>query len=99
MKFFLGSDNNWDLAKMYSSELNVTAQTPPAFLLLTDNDDVVIPKHSIEFYLALKKYNIPAEMHIFQEGGHGFGITKKNLPVNQWPDLFLQWLKAINVLK
>jgi dipeptidyl aminopeptidase/acylaminoacyl peptidase len=66
---------------------------------LADDDKVVIPQNSVDFYLALKKYDIPAEMHIFQEGGHGFGMTKKNLPVDQWPDLFYSWLKAQKIIK
>jgi len=49
---------------------------------------------SVEFYMALKKFKIPAEMHIFRNGGHGFGMNKKNFPVDQWPVLFSQWMKA-----
>ncbi len=94
----IGEGNDWNLAKKYSNELNVTAETPPTFLILADDDKTVIPENSIRFYLALKKHNVPAEMHIFQEGAHGFGMTKKNLPVDQWPDLFYNWLKAIKVI-
>jgi hypothetical protein len=47
----------------------------------------------------LKENNVPAEMHIFAEGGHGFGMNKKNLPVDQWPDCFYGWLKAIKVIE
>lgn len=90
----IGQGNNWDLVKRYSNELQVTAQTPPTFLVLADDDNAVPPRNSIEFYMALKKYNIPAEMHIFSKGGHGFGMNKKNLPVDQWPNLFVQWMKA-----
>jgi acetyl esterase/lipase len=97
-KNLIGEGNDWKLAKQYSNELNVTKETPPTFLILADDDKAVIPQNSVEFYLALKKYNIPAEMHIFQEGGHGFGMTKKNLPVDQWPDLFYSWLKAQKII-
>ena len=98
-KNLIGEGNDWKLAKQYSNELNVTKDTPPTFLILADDDKAVIPENSIDFYLALKKYDIPAEMHIFQEGGHGFGMTKKNLPVDQWPDLFYSWLKAQKIIK
>jgi acetyl esterase/lipase len=98
-KNLIGEGNDWKLAKQYSNELNVTKDTPPTFLILADDDKVVIPQNSVDFYLALKKYDIPAEMHIFQEGGHGFGMTKKNLPVDQWPDLFYSWLKAQKIIK
>ena len=95
---FLGENNNWETAKQYSAQLHVTEQTPPAFFVLADNDKSVNPKNSIEFYLALKNFNVPSEMHIFQEGGHGFGITKQNLPVDEWPELFYNWLKAIKMI-
>ena len=98
-KNLIGEGNDWKLAKQYSNELNVTKDTPPTFLILADDDKTVIPQNSVDFYLALKKFDIPAEMHIFQEGGHGFGMTKKNLPVDQWPDLFYSWLKAQKIIK
>lgn len=97
-KNLIGEGNDWKLARQYSNELNVTKDTPPTFLILADDDKTVIPQNSVDFYLALKKFDIPAEMHIFQEGGHGFGMTKKNLPVDQWPDLFYNWLKAQKII-
>jgi acetyl esterase/lipase len=95
----IGPGNKWELVERYSNERQVTAQTPPTFLILSDDDKTVPSRNSIEFYLALKKFNIPAEMHIFRDGGHGFGMNKKNLPVDQWPDLFAKWLKAQGITK
>ena len=95
----IGEGNNWQLAELYSNELHVTENTPPTFLVLADDDKGVLPKNSIEFYSALKANNIPAEMHIFREGGHGFGMNKKNLPVDQWPELFYSWLKAMKIIE
>lgn len=95
----LGAGNKWELAEKYSNERQVTAQTPPTFLILADDDSGVPPRNSIEFYMALKKYKIPAEMHIFRDGGHGFGMNKKNLPIDQWPSLFAQWMKAQGITK
>ncbi len=97
-KNLIGEGNDWKLAEKYSNELHVTPETPPTFLVLADDDKTVVPKNSVEFYLALKKNDVPAEMHIFSQGGHGFGMTKKNLPVDQWPDLFYNWLKAVKVI-
>lgn len=97
-KNLIGEGNNWELVEKYSNELHVTPETPPAFLILPDDDKTVPPRNSVEFYLALKENNVPAEMHIFAEGGHGFGMNKKNLPVDQWPELFYNWLKAIKVI-
>lgn len=95
----IGTGNKWELVEKYSNELHVTPQTPPTFLILADDDGGVPPRNSIEFYMALKKNKIPAEMHIFRDGGHGFGMTKKNLPVDQWPNLFSQWMKAQGITK
>jgi len=95
----IGTGNKWELVEKYSNELHVTAQTPPTFLILADDDGGVPPRNSIEFYMALKKYKIPAEMHIFRDGGHGFGMNKKNLPVDQWPSLFAQWMKTQGITK
>jgi len=98
-KNLIGLNNNWKLVRKYSNELNVSTNTPPTFLVLADDDKSVVPKNSIEFYSALKKNNVPAEIHIFQKGGHGFGIKKKNLPVDQWPDLFYTWLNAMKIVQ
>jgi len=94
----IGEGNNWKLVENYSNEWHVTPETPPAFLILSDDDKTVPPRNSVEFYLALKENNVPAEMHIFAEGGHGFGMNKKNLPVDNWPELFYNWLKAVKVI-
>ena len=98
-KNLIGEGNDWNLAKKYSNELNVTTETPQTFLVLADDDKAVIPQNSIAFYSALKANNVPAELHIFQQGGHGFGMTKKNLPVDYWPDLFYNWLKSRKIIK
>ncbi len=95
----IGSGNKWEMVEKYSNELHVNAQTPPTFLILADDDSAVPPRNSIEFYMALKKFNIPTEMHIFRDGGHGFGMNKMNKPIDQWPNLFAQWMKAQGITK
>jgi acetyl esterase/lipase len=97
-KNLIGEGNNWEMVEKYSNELHVSPETPPTFLVLADDDSGVPPRNSIEFYLALKENSVPAEMHIFAKGGHGFGITKHNQPADQWPDLFYNWLKAIEII-
>lgn len=97
-KNLIGEGNDWKLVEQFSNELHVTSETPPTFLILPDDDKTVPPRNSVEFYLALKENNVPAEMHIFAEGGHGFGMNKKNLPVDQWPELFFNWLKSIKII-
>jgi acetyl esterase/lipase len=95
----IGEGNNWEMVEKYSNELHVSPETPPTFLVLADDDKAVVPRNSIEFYSALKENNVPAEMHIFAKGGHGFGITKHNQPADQWPDLFYNWLQAIEIIE
>jgi len=97
-KNLIGEGNNWEMVEKYSNELHVSSETPPTFLVLADDDSGVPPRNSVEFYLALKENSVPAEMHIFAEGGHGFGITKHNQPADHWPDLFYNWLKAIDII-
>jgi len=92
-----GSDQN--LVKQYSNELHVTPDTPPTFLVLADNDTGVVPRNSIEFYTALKINKVPAEMHIFNKGGHGFGMKKNNIPADHWPELFMDWLQSAGIIK
>lgn len=95
----IGQTNDWNLVQEFSNELHVTPETPPTFLILADDDDAVPPRNSIEFYMALKENNVPAELHIYQEGGHGFGLRDNNLPVDEWPDLFYTWLKAQKIIE
>jgi acetyl esterase/lipase len=95
----IGTGNKWDLVEKYSNQFHVTPQTPPTFLILADDDVAVPARNSVEFYLALKKNKIPAEMHIYRTGGHGFGIAKKNLPVDYWPNLFIDWMKVQGITK
>jgi acetyl esterase/lipase len=98
-KNLIGEGNDWKLVEKYSNELHVTPETPPTFLILSDDDTTVPPKNSIEFYLALKENNVPAEIHIFKDGAHGFGMTRKNLPVDVWPELFYSWMKAQKIIE
>ena len=95
----IGKDHDLKLINYYSNELQVTAETPPTFLVLADDDNVVPTRNSIEFYSALKAKGVAAEMHIFREGGHGFGMTKKGKPHDQWPQLLMDWMKAEKITK
>jgi endo-1,4-beta-xylanase len=77
-------------------ELTVSPATPPAFLVHAD-DDRLTAEHSVRFYLALKKAGVSAELHVYSQGGHGFGILNRNLPVSAWPLRFEQWLKQTDL--
>jgi acetyl esterase/lipase len=81
------------LVRKYSNELQVTAQTPPTFLVHAGDDDVVPVANSLHFYEALKANGVPAEMHIYPKGGHGFGMNNPTT-VDRWTDRLKNWLTA-----
>ena len=78
--------------------LPVTSQTPPTFLLQTEDDHVAHVESSLAYYLALKNANVPAEMHLYTEGVHGYGLRRTSLPVTAWPQLLDIWLHTIKVV-
>ena len=97
-KNLLGNDTSKSRTDLYSCEKQVTANTPPCFLLHATNDKVVTPQHSILFYQALLAKNVPAEMHLYQGGGHGFGL--QNLTTTEdWFDSLIKWMKAGGIIK
>jgi len=96
----LGKDYDPELAEYLSSELQVTDETPPTFLVHTYQDKGVPVENSIYFYLALREAKVPAEMHLFYKGPHGvgLGIPDKHGPVCHWPELCVDWLKVMGLL-
>jgi acetyl esterase/lipase len=88
----LGPDPSQAKIKAYSNEWQVTANTPPTFLVHAKNDDVVQVKNSLYFYQALKENKVPTELYLFDKGGHGFGLTNPASDV-QWIDLAVGWLQ------
>ena len=93
----LGSDPDPDQVRLLSSELNVTDKTPPTFMVHS-HDDPVAPENSIYFYLALKSAKVPAELHLYETGGHGFGLGRGEHPVASWPKRCEDWLRARGTL-
>lgn len=77
----------------FSNELQVNDKTPPAFLVHSGDDKSVPVKNSIVYYEALQKNNVPSELHIFQKGGHGYGMAGGRDTQSAWPDLCLNWMK------
>ena len=79
----------------YSMETRVHAQTPPTLLIHSADDDSVPVNNSMVFFSALREHNVPAELHFYQKGGHGFGIRGvADLPLASWPMLVTEWLRA-----
>jgi len=90
----LGTNPTTDQVKRFSNELQVTEQTPPEFLVHSLDDNVVPVQNSINYALALKKIKIPCELHIYESGGHGYGMGRSNDTESSWPEACMKWLKA-----
>lgn len=86
----LGKNPSKDLIDKYSSELQVTEKTPPTYITQAGDDRLVDVDNSIVFYESLRHKNVPAEMHLYPRGGHGFVLAK---PADEWMQPLLQWMK------
>jgi acetyl esterase/lipase len=75
-----------------ASEISVTEDTPPAFLVHAQDDHISV-ENSLFYYLALKQAKVHAEMHLYATGGHGYGLRKVESPVRTWPERAARWLK------
>lgn len=95
----LGDNANPELVRSLSSEKQVTPQTPPTFLFHTDADDGVPPENSVQFYLALRKAKVPAELHIYRTGRHGLGLAAGTPGTSQWPKACEEWLRGQGLLE
>jgi len=81
-------------------EMNVPADAPPLFIAQATDDKLVPPLDtSIRIYAAWKKAGIPVELHMYAQGGHGFGMHKKNLPSDTWVDRFRDWMNTQGLLQ
>nr|WP_317174578.1 alpha/beta hydrolase [Flavobacterium sp. JLP] len=89
----LGNNPSQDLIDSFSNEKKVTPQTPPTFLVHATDDGAVIPENSIYYYLALKKNGVTSELHLYENGGHGFGLGVKDTSKN-WTKDCEEWLKS-----
>jgi acetyl esterase/lipase len=90
----LGDDPPKELVESLSNETQVTAQTPPAFLVHTNEDKGVAAENSLLFVLALRKAGVPAELHMFEKGRHGLGLGSDDSAFAAWPGLCATWLKG-----
>ncbi len=96
----LGKAKTDDLIRFYSNESQVTENTPPAFLVHSQDDKSVPAENSINYFLALKKFNIPAELHLYPAGGHGYALrTEGKGSVANWPAALEGWMKSRELIK
>lgn len=93
----LGKNAGNETVEKYSNEKQITADTPKAFLVHATDDKAVPVENSINYYLALKKEKVPAEMHLYENGGHGFGLGTKGTNVS-WPKTCEKWLAVNNYI-
>ena len=91
---YLGDEKN---AGPLSPLVRVTKETPPTFCAVT-HDDALRGVNAAMFYVELKKAGVPAELHIFTKGGHGYGLRPSENPVSHWPQHCEGWLRAMGLL-
>jgi acetyl esterase/lipase len=93
-KALLGSDPPLGLVRRFSNELQVTSQTPPTFIVHSTDDKAVPVENSLQFYQALVDHSVPAEMHLYESGGHGYGMAESDEALSSWMDRLSDWLKG-----
>ncbi len=94
-KNLLGENPTQKMKDFMSNEMQVTKDTPPSFLIHTTNDGAVPVMNSVRFYEAMLKAGVPAEMHIYKDGPHGFGLAPGRPALETWPGVCEAWLKGL----
>jgi acetyl esterase/lipase len=93
----VGKDAPQSLVDEYSNEKQVTTETPYSFITQSTDDPINV-LNSIAFYRALVKNKVPAELHLYQSGGHGYGMNNKTTK-DKWTDRCIAWMDANGWLK
>jgi acetyl esterase/lipase len=96
-KALIGENANPATINKFSNELQVTSTTPPAFLVACSDDKVVPVENSLRYYEALHKHGVNAEIHIYEHGGHGFGLQNKTTN-DKWLQRCYHWMQANKLL-
>ena len=78
-------------------DIKPTADTPPTFIVQAEDDPVHV-ENATNYFLALKNAKVPAELHIYADGGHGYGLRRTAQPVTAWPLLVEKWLQTIKAM-
>jgi acetyl esterase/lipase len=79
-------------------EVPVSRATPPSFLVQAEDDPVDDVKNSRVYYAALKRAGVAAEMHLYPQGRHAFGLRRTKLPITAWPEVLEKWLRTTGVI-
>ena len=91
----LGENPPEELVLRYSNQLQVTAATPPTFLVHAGDDDAVPVANSLLFHQALLDHHVPAELHVYPHGGHGFSLALSKGRLQDWTQACARWLKEL----
>jgi acetyl esterase/lipase len=95
----IGANPAPEAERTHSPHLNISANAPPHFILHAEDDDVVPVENALLLRAALRARKIPVETHLFNHGGHGFGLRKAiGKPVEAWPQLFLDWSRTMGLV-
>lgn len=89
----IGSNPSQELVDKYSLEKQVTAHTPQAFIMLSTDDDTVLPLNSIGYYLTLREHKVPVCLFSYPTGGHGWGFRDNFTYKRQWTGELEKWLR------
>ena len=94
----LGETPSKEQLNRFSNQLQVTDKTPPTFIIAALDDDVVSVEHSFMFHKALQDKKIPSEINTYEKGGHGFGMRKQGLLIDNWTEVLENWLKSSKII-
>lgn len=98
-RVLIGEDPSEAMRRAYSVDTQVNERTPPTFLVQASDDPIAVTDHPLIMFSALRAAKIPAELHIFERGGHGFGLGVPGTPAAAWPTLFLAWIRGRGLLR
>ena len=93
----IGLNPSEEQVKLYSNELQVSGDTPPTFLVHANDDKTVPSENSLDFIRKLKQVGVKSELHLYQTGGHGFGLDNKTTK-DQWLERVKNWMQASSLL-
>ena len=94
----LGPNPSAQMIRTFSADQCVTVDTPPAFMVHAVDDGVVPIQNSLQYMLALKNAGVPCELHMYESGGHGFGLGGGVGTKSSWPEAFKLWLQVRKLL-
>ena len=80
-----------------NADIHPTANTPPTIIVQAEDDPVHV-ENAVVYFMQLKNAKVPAELHVYSQGGHGYGLRRTALPITTWPQAVETWLHTINIL-